>query len=116
VHVVGADTNHNRVRLESHSDVEQTNRPTWCGAADFNRTSDARETFQNARACRAARRVDQNGKTLSGGQQNNRVLIYNQIPIQNGAVGPRGAGSCPNLTTFVEPDRRSRRTTHRQPN
>ena len=45
----------------------------------------------------------QNGKLYVADTQNNRVLIYNQIPGSNGAAADVVLGQ-PNLTTFVEPD------------
>ena len=45
----------------------------------------------------------QNGKLYVADTQNNRVLIFNQIPTSNGAAADVVLGQ-PNITTFVEPD------------
>ena len=45
----------------------------------------------------------QNGRLYVADTQNNRVLIYNQIPTANGASADVVLGQ-PDFTTFVEPD------------
>ena len=45
----------------------------------------------------------QNGKLFVADTQNNRVLIYNQIPTSNGVAADVVLGA-PNFTTYVNPD------------
>jgi len=45
----------------------------------------------------------QNGKLFVADTQNNRVLIFNQIPTANGAAADLVVGQ-PNLTSAIQPD------------
>jgi hypothetical protein len=51
----------------------------------------------------------QSGKLYVADTQNNRVLIYNQIPTSNGAAADVVLGA-PNFTSFVEPDLTQQKT------
>src|SRR5215469_12452092 len=104
VHVVVADTNHNRV-LIWNSIPSFNNQPAdvVVGQADFTSSSIPGNT-PNAKSMRGPQGVwIQNGKLYVADTQNNRVLIYNQIPTQNGAAADVALGQS-NLTAFVQPD------------
>src|SRR3954469_794939 len=102
--LVVADTNHNRVLIWNR--IPATNNApadVVVGQADFNSTLVPGNT-PNAKTMRGPQGVwIQNGKLYVADTQNNRVLIFNQIPTANAAAADVVLGQ-PNLTTFVQPD------------
>ena len=110
VHVVIADTNHNRVLIWNRI-PSSNNQPAdvVVGQPDFKSTG-LPGNLPNAKSMRGPQGVwIQNGKLYVADTQNNRVLIYNQIPTSNGAAADVALGQ-PNLTTFVEPDLTQQKT------
>jgi uncharacterized protein (TIGR03437 family) len=104
VHVVVADTNHNRVLIWNRIPTSN-NAPAdvVIGQATFTTASVPGNT-PNAKSMRGPQGVwIQNGRLYVADTQNNRVLIYNHIPTSNGAAADVVLGQ-PNMTTFVEPD------------
>jgi len=104
VHVVVADTNHNRV-LIWNSIPAYNNQPAdvVVGQADFGSSTVPGNT-PTAKSMRGPQGVwIQNGKLYVADTQNNRVLIYNRIPTTNGAAADVVLGQ-PNFITFVQPD------------
>jgi uncharacterized protein (TIGR03437 family) len=104
VRLVVADTNHNRVLIWNRLPTSN-NQPAdvVVGQPNFTSTS-LPGNLPNAKSMRGPQGVwIQNGKLYVADTQNNRVMIYNQIPTQNGAAADLVLGQ-PNLTTFVEPD------------
>lgn len=111
VHVVVADTNHNRVLIWNR--IPATNNSpadVVVGQPNFN-TYSLPGNIPNAASMRGPQGVwIQNGKLYVADTQNNRVLIFNQIPTKNGASADVVLGQ-PNMTTFVEPDLTQQSTT-----
>src|SRR5262249_30075662 len=104
VHVVVADTNHNRVLIWNRIPTGN-NQPAdvVVGQSDFNSASLPGNT-PNAKSMRGPQGVwIQNGRLYVADTQNNRVLIYNRIPTSNGASADVVLGQ-PDFTTFVQPD------------
>ena len=104
VHVVVADTNHNRVliwnRIPTANDAPAD---VVVGQPNFTSTS-LPAGSPNAKSMRGPQGVwIQNGRLYVADTQNNRVLIFNRIPTSNGAAADVVLGQ-PNFTTFVEPD------------
>jgi uncharacterized protein (TIGR03437 family) len=104
VHLVVADTNHNRVLIWNR--IPTTNNAqadVVVGQADF-ATASLPGNTPNAKSMRGPQGVwIQNGKLYVADTQNNRVLIYNRIPTSNGASADVVLGQ-PDFTTFVQPD------------
>ncbi len=104
VHLVVADTNHNRV-LIWNSIPTTNNQPAdvVVGQPDF-KTAAVPGNTPNQKSMRGPQGVwIQNGKLYVADTQNNRVLVYNRIPAANGAAADVVLGA-PDFTTFVEPD------------
>ena len=104
VHVVVADTNHNRVLIWNRLPTTN-NAPAdvVVGQATF-ATSTVPGNTPNAKSMRGPQGVwIQNGRLYVADTQNNRVLIYNKIPATNGAAADVVLGQ-PDFNTFVEPD------------
>jgi len=104
VHVVVADTNHNRVLIWNRIPTSN-NQPAdvVVGQPGFTTTSIPGNT-PNAKALRGPQGVwIQNGKLYVADTQYNRVLIFNKIPTSNGAAADVVLGQ-PNFTTFVQVD------------
>ncbi|MGA2268477.1 MAG: hypothetical protein ABSH44_08420 [Bryobacteraceae bacterium] len=104
VHVVVADTDHNRVliwnRIPATNDAPAD---VVVGQPDFV-SSPPPSTSPTAKTMRGPQGVwIQNGKLYVADTQNNRILIYNQIPTTNGAAADVVLGQ-PNFTTSVEPN------------
>jgi uncharacterized protein (TIGR03437 family) len=104
VHVVVADTDHNRVliwnRIPSTNDAPAD---VVVGQPNFTTNSLPGNT-PNAKSMRGPQGVwIQNGRLYVADTQNNRVLIFNRIPTSNGAAADIVLGQ-PDMTTFVEPD------------
>lgn len=111
VHVVVADTDHNRV-LIWNTIPAYNNAPAdvVVGQPDFVSVS-LPGNQPNAKSMRGPQGVwIQNGKLYVADTQNNRVLVYNHIPTTNGAAADLVIGA-PNFTTFVEPDISQQTTT-----
>src|SRR5215831_4787144 len=104
VHVVVADTNHNRVLIwNSIPSFNDQPADVVVGQPNFTSTSIPGNT-PNAQSMRGPQGVwIQNGRLYVADTQNNRVLIYNRIPTSNGAAADVVLGQ-PNFTTFVQPD------------
>ncbi|HTS61296.1 MAG TPA: hypothetical protein VMH28_04695 [Candidatus Acidoferrales bacterium] len=110
VHVVVADTDHNRVLIWNRVPAIN-NQPAdvVIGQPNFSSTS-IPGNLPNASSMRGPQGVwIQNGKLYVADTQNNRVMIYNQIPTKNGAAADLVLGQ-PNLTTFVQPDLTQQKT------
>ena len=105
IHVVVADTNHNRVLIWNR--IPTTNNApadVVVGQADFVSSTLPPGNTPTAKSMRGPQGVwIQNGKLYVADTQNNRVLIYNQIPTSNGAAADVVLGQ-PNFTTVVEPN------------
>ncbi|HEY1493395.1 MAG TPA: hypothetical protein VGF49_02585 [Candidatus Solibacter sp.] len=104
VHVVVADTNHNRVLIWNRI-PSSNNQPAdvVIGQTTFTTASVPGNT-PNAKSMRGPQGVwIQNGRLYVADTQNNRVLIWNRIPTANGTAADVVLGQ-PNFTTFVEPD------------
>jgi uncharacterized protein (TIGR03437 family) len=104
VHLVVADTNHNRVLIWNRIPTSN-NAPAdvVVGQAAFNTASVPGNT-PNAKSMRGPQGVwIQNGRLYVADTQNNRVLIFNRIPTSNGVAADVVLGQ-PDFTTFVEPD------------
>jgi uncharacterized protein (TIGR03437 family) len=111
VHVVVADTDHNRV-LVWNTIPSYNNAPAdvVIGQADFVSVG-IPGNQPNANSMRGPQGVwIQNGKLYVADTQNNRVLVYNHIPTTNGVAADVVIGA-PNFTTFVEPDISQQTTT-----
>jgi hypothetical protein len=104
VHVVVADTNHNRVLIWNR--IPSTNNApadVVVGQATFS-TSTVPGNTPNSKSMRGPQGVwIQNGRLYVADTQNNRVLIYNHIPTSNGVAADVVLGQ-PDFNTFVEPD------------
>lgn len=110
VHVVVADTNHNRVLIWNRI-PSSNNAPAdvVLGQASFT-TANLPGNVPSAKSMRGPQGVwIQNGRLYVADTQNNRVLIYNQIPTVNGAAADVVLGQ-PDFTTFVEPDLTQQKT------
>jgi hypothetical protein len=104
VHVVVADTNHNRILIWNRIPTTN-NQPAdvVVGQPGFTATS-VPGNVPNAKAMRGPQGVwIQNGKLYVADTQYNRVLIFNTIPTSNGAAADVVLGQ-PDFGTFVEPD------------
>jgi phage tail sheath gpL-like len=104
VHLVVADTNHNRVliwnRIPTSNDQPAD---VVVGQQDF-KSALTPGNLPNAKAMRGPQGVwIQNGKLYVCDTQYNRVLIWNSIPTTNGAAADVVLGQA-NMTTFVQPD------------
>ena len=104
VHLVVADTNHNRVLIWNRIPT-YNNQPAdvVIGQPNF-KTASIPGNLPNAKAMRGPQGVwIQNGKLYVADTQYNRVLIWNNIPTSNGQAADVVLGQ-PNMNTFVEPD------------
>jgi uncharacterized protein (TIGR03437 family) len=104
IHVVVADTDHNRVLIwNSIPVINDQPADVVVGQPNFQSSSIPGDT-PNAHSLRAPQGVwILNGKLYIADTGYNRVLIYNHIPTKNGADADVALGE-PNLTTFVQPD------------
>jgi hypothetical protein len=105
VHVVVADTNHNRVLIWNQiPTVNNQAADVVLGQPDFLSTTLPPNNTPTAKSMRGPQGVwIQNGKLYVADTQNNRVLIFNRIPTSNGAAADVVLGA-PDFTTFVQPD------------
>jgi len=104
VHLVVADTDHNRVLIWNHiPTTNDANADVVVGQKDFV-SAGLPGNEPNAQSMRGPQAVwIQNGKLFVADTQNNRVLIFNHIPVTNGVAADVVLGA-PNFTTFVNPD------------
>lgn len=104
VHLVVADTNHNRVLIwNSIPTINDQPADVVVGQPDFTSQSVPGNT-PTAKSMRGPQGVwIQNGKLYVADTQNNRVLIYNKIPTTNGVAADVVLGQ-PNFTSAIEPD------------
>ena len=105
VHLVVADTNHNRVLIWNRI-PSSNNAPAdvVVGQATFTTSTIPPNNTPTAKSMRGPQGVwIQNGKLYVADTQNNRVLIYNTIPTANGVAADVVLGQ-PDFTTFVQPD------------
>jgi len=111
VHLVVADTNHNRVLIWNR--IPTTNNApadVVVGQPDFVSSGLPSGNSPTAKSMRGPQGVwIQNGKLYVADTQNNRVLIYNQIPTSNGAAADVVLGE-PNFTTAIQPNLASQTT------
>jgi uncharacterized protein (TIGR03437 family) len=105
VHLVVADTNHNRVLIWNR--IPSTNNAAAdvvIGQASFTTATVPPNNTPTSKSLRGPQGVwIQNGRLYIADTQNNRVLIYNTIPTTNGVAADVVLGQ-PDFTTFVEPD------------
>ncbi len=105
VHLVVADTNHNRVLIWNRIPTFN-NAPAdvVVGQPNFTTGSVPTNGTPSATTMSGPQGVwIQNGKLYVADTQNNRILIYNRIPTANGAAADVVLGQ-PNFTTFVQVD------------
>jgi len=104
VHVVVADTDHNRVLIwNSIPGVNNQPADVVVGQPDFTSVSPSTES-PTAKSMRGPQGVwIQNGKLYVADTQDDRVLIFNRIPTANGAAADVVLGA-PDFTTFVQPN------------
>ena len=104
VHLVVADTDHNRVLIWNH--IPTTNNApadVVVGQPDFV-SSPPPPSTPSATTLRGPQGVwIQNGKLYVADTQNNRVMIYNHIPTANNAAADVVLGAA-DFTTFVQTD------------
>src|SRR5579871_456534 len=103
VHLVVADTNHNRVLIwNSIPSFNDQPADVVVGQPDF--TAQSVPSTPTAKSMRGPQGVwIQNGKLYVADTSNNRVLIYNRIPAANGAAADVVLGQ-PNFSSAYEPD------------
>ncbi|HYW46429.1 MAG TPA: hypothetical protein VE959_26415 [Bryobacteraceae bacterium] len=104
VHLVVADTNHNRVLIWNRiPSVNNQPADVVVGQPDFGGSNPSANT-PTSKTMRGPQGVwIQNGKLYVADTQNNRVLVYNSIPTSNGVAADLVLGA-PDFTTFVQPD------------
>jgi uncharacterized protein (TIGR03437 family) len=104
VYVAIADTDHNRVLIwNSIPDVNNAPADVVIGQPNFTSTALPGST-PTAKSMRGPQGVwILNGRLFVADTQNNRVLVYNHIPSQNGAAADIVLGQM-DFTTFVQPD------------
>ncbi len=103
IHLVVADTNHNRILIWNHIPTTN-NAPADVVVGQPNFTTDTVPTNGTPSASSLSGPQGVwilNGKMYVADTQNNRVLIWNQIPTANGAPANVVLGQ-PNFTTYVE--------------
>ena len=105
VHLVVADTNHNRVLIWNKiPKVNNTPADVVVGQPDFATVSVSSSHVPSASTVSGPQGVwIQNGKLYIADTGYNRVLIYNHIPTSNGAAADVVLGQ-PDFTTYVEVD------------
>jgi uncharacterized protein (TIGR03437 family) len=104
VHVAIADTDHNRVLIWNNiPSVNNAPADVVVGQPDFTSTAVPGNT-PNAKSMRGPQGVwILNGKLYVADTQNNRILIFNRIPAQNGVAADVVLGQR-DFTTFIQPD------------
>ncbi|MGO9261470.1 MAG: hypothetical protein ACLQU1_34980 [Bryobacteraceae bacterium] len=102
VHVAVADTNNNRVLIWNHMPTFN-DEPADVVVGQPNFTSYAPGIPATAKTLRGPQGVwIQNGKLYIADTQDNRILIYNQIPTANNAAADLVLGQ-PNFTSVITP-------------
>lgn len=102
VHLVVADTNNNRVLIWNHIPTVN-DQPADVVVGQPNFTTFGVSAPPSAKTLRGPQGVwIQNGKLYIADTQNNRILIFNQIPTANNASADVVLGA-PNFTTAVTP-------------
>lgn len=105
VHLVVADTNHNRVMIWNH--IPTTNNApadVVLGQPNFTSSTVPTNGVPSAKTMNGPQGVwIQNGRLYVADTQDNRILIYNRLPTTNGVAADLVLGQ-PNLTTFVQVD------------
>ena len=111
VHLVVADTNHNRVLIWNRiPTINDAAADVVVGQPNFTSVTIPPNNTPTAASMRGPQGVWlQNGKLYVADTQNNRVLIFNHIPTSNGASADVVLGQ-PNLTTAVQPDLTQQKT------
>ncbi len=111
VHLVVADTNHNRVLIwNSIPTANDQPADVVVGQPDFQSSGIPSANTPTAKSMRGPQGVwIQSGKLYVADTQNNRVLIYNRIPTANGTAADVVLGQT-NFTTFAEPDLTQQKT------
>ena len=104
IHLVVADTNHNRILIwNSIPTVNNAPADVVVGQTSFT-SNPPPASAPTAATLRGPQGVwIQNGRLYVADTQNNRVLIFNHVPTQNGASADVVLGA-PNFTTFVQQD------------
>ncbi len=105
VHLVVADTNHNRVLIWNKiPKANNTPADVVIGQPDFTSTGVSVNHVPDAKSVSGPQGVwIQDGKLYIADTGYNRVLIYNHIPTANGAAADVVVGQ-PNFDTFVQVD------------
>jgi len=105
VHVVVADTDHNRVLIWNRiPSVNNQAADVVVGQADMVSITLPPNNTPTAKSMRGPQGVwIQNGKLYVADTQNNRILIYNHIPTTNGVAADVVLGE-PDFTTATQPD------------
>jgi uncharacterized protein (TIGR03437 family) len=105
VHLVVADTNHNRILIWNHiPTTNNANADVVVGQPNFNTGTVPTNGTPSATSMNGPQGVwIQNGKLYVADTQNNRVLIWNHIPTANNTPADVVLGQ-PNFTTFVQVD------------
>src|ERR1700683_1038920 len=103
IHLVVADTNHNRVLIWNHIPTSNdAPADVVVGQPHFTSASVLTNGTPSASSLSGPEGVwILNGRLYVADTQNNRVMIWNQIPTTNGAAANVELGQ-PNFTTFVE--------------
>jgi hypothetical protein len=103
IHLVVADTNHNRILIWNHIPTSNdAPADVVVGQPNFTSSSVPTNGTPSATSLSGPEGVwILNGKLYVADTQNNRVLIWNQIPTTNGAAANVVLGQ-PNFTTYVE--------------
>jgi hypothetical protein len=105
VHLVVADTNHNRVLIwNTIPTSNDTPASVVVGQPNFTSASVPTNSTPTATSMSGPQGVwIQNGKLFVADTQNNRILIFNHIPTANGVAADVVLGQ-PNFSTFVQQD------------
>src|SRR5262249_241147 len=110
VHIAIADTDHNRVLIwNSIPSVNNAPADVVIGQPNFTSTA-VSGNVPNSRSMRGPQGVwIAAGKLYVADTQNNRVLVYNRIPTENGAAADVVLGQR-DFTSFIEPDLTQQKT------
>jgi uncharacterized protein (TIGR03437 family) len=105
VHLVVADTGNNRVLIWNRiPTMNEQPADVVVGEPNFTTSSLPSGNTPNSKSMRGPQGVwIQNGKLYVADTQNNRVLVYNQIPTANGVAADVVLGE-PNFNTAVQPN------------
>jgi hypothetical protein len=103
VRLVVADTNHNRILIWNHiPTTNNANADVVVGQPNFTSGTVPTNGTPSAKSMSGPQGVwIQNGRLYVADTQNNRVLIYNNIPTTNGAAADVVLGQ-PDFSTFVQ--------------